>query len=87
MDGFLVLLFCWNVFVFLLYGLDKAKAEKHKWRISEKTLILAAFFMGAFGAFFGMRIFRHKTKKPMFRAFVFIAILVNSGIVYLVERI
>ncbi|MFS1664706.1 DUF1294 domain-containing protein [Streptococcus sp. zg-JUN1979] len=32
-------LFCWNVIVFFLYGIDKYKAVKDSWRISEKRLL------------------------------------------------
>lgn len=54
-----------NIFVFLLYGADKRKAIRRKWRIPEATLITASFF-GVFGALAGMYILRHKTKKPKF---------------------
>lgn len=54
-----------NAAVFVLYGVDKWKAERHKWRISEAALLGAAFF-GVFGALLGMRFFRHKTRKPKF---------------------
>ena len=56
-----------NVFVFLLYGLDKLKAKKNKWRIPEKTLLLGTWLMGGVGAFAGMKVFRHKTKHIAFQ--------------------
>ncbi len=55
-----------NVLAFLLYGLDKAKAKAGAWRIPERTLIGIAFLGGAFGAFLGMQLFRHKTKHTQF---------------------
>jgi uncharacterized membrane protein YsdA (DUF1294 family) len=57
----------WNVIVFLLYGVDKRKAKKGKRRISERTLLITAFFMGGIGAFFGMVLFKHKTKHWKFK--------------------
>ena len=54
-----------NVLVFFLYGADKWKAVHRRWRISEAMLIGAAVF-GVFGAFLGMIIWHHKTKKPKF---------------------
>ena len=69
----------WNVIVFALFGIDKYKAKRGKWRIKEKTLILCAFFMGAIGAGVGMSVFRHKTKKPMFKICVPLAFFVNLG--------
>ena len=65
-----------NVVAFILYGLDKAKAVKHQWRIPEATLLGAAFVGGAFGAFAGMIVFHHKTRKMKFRILIPIAILI-----------
>lgn len=65
-----------NIVAFLMYGLDKAKAVKHQWRIPEATLLGIAFAGGAFGAFAGMIIFHHKTRKMKFRILVPIAILI-----------
>ncbi len=55
-----------NVVAFFLYGLDKEKAKRHLWRIPEATLLGVALFGGSIGAFLGMQIFRHKTKKAKF---------------------
>ena len=56
-----------NVIAFLTYGYDKRRAQKNKWRIQEKTLILLALLGGSPGALLGMQIFRHKTRNPLFR--------------------
>lgn len=55
-----------NVITFLIYGLDKWKAKKDKWRVPEKTLLLLAVIGGSIGALLGMRVFRHKTKHVKF---------------------
>lgn len=55
-----------NLVVFITYYIDKRKAVKQKYRISEQTLLILAAIGGAFGAFAAMQIFRHKTKKPKF---------------------
>ncbi len=55
-----------NLLAFMLYGIDKKKAQKQVWRIPEKTLFLTAFLGGAFGALLGMQVFHHKTKKNYF---------------------
>ena len=54
-----------NVVVFIMYGVDKSKAKREKWRIPESTLIIAAVF-GIIGGLLGMLAFHHKTKKPKF---------------------
>ena len=53
--------------MFLLYGLDKLKAKRNKWRVPERTLLLFTWLMGGVGAFAGMRVFRHKTKHLSFQ--------------------
>ena len=55
-----------NAVSFALYGLDKHKAKKDKWRISEQSLLIASLF-GPIGAWLGMTQFRHKTQKPIFK--------------------
>ena len=55
-----------NLVAFILYGADKSFAKKGARRIPEKTLLLWAWLGGSIGAFLGMQIFRHKTKKPKF---------------------
>ena len=46
--------------------IDKQRAIKREWRISEKTLLTLAFFGGAVGGVLGMYLFRHKTKHNAF---------------------
>ena len=51
-----------NLAGFALMGIDKWKAKRGAWRISEKTLFLPAVLGGCVGCILGMRTFRHKTK-------------------------
>jgi uncharacterized membrane protein YsdA (DUF1294 family) len=53
---------CINFGAFIVYGVDKRKAQLGKWRIPESTLIMVAVLGGSIGAYAGMKIFRHKTK-------------------------
>jgi len=55
-----------NILAFVLFGVDKQKARRNKWRIPEKTLILSAVIGGSVGAILGMRFFHHKTRKARF---------------------
>lgn len=55
-----------NITSFFLMGLDKARAKKNRWRISEKMLFLSAFLGGAIGAWLGMYTFHHKTRHWYF---------------------
>ncbi len=56
-----------NLIAFLLMGIDKRKAIHHRYRIPESRLWLFAWIGGAIGATFGMELFRHKTKRKLFK--------------------
>lgn len=55
-----------NALAFLLMRIDKQKAKKQKWRISEAALLGAAALGGSVGALLGMYLFRHKTRHKKF---------------------
>ena len=60
-------LFAINAITFVVYGIDKYKAKKAKWRISEATLLLLAVLGGSIGAWMGMRVWHHKTMHRKFK--------------------
>ena len=66
MKYFVLYLVVINIFTFFVYGVDKIKAKHDRWRISERTLLLLALVGGFFGAFSGMKLFRHKTQHRKF---------------------
>lgn len=55
-----------NLLTFIVYGVDKRRARKGKWRVPEKTLFLLPLLGGSIGALLGMRVFHHKTKHWYF---------------------
>lgn len=55
-----------NICSFTAMGIDKKKAQKHRWRVPEKTLFLFALLGGSIGSIAGMQLFRHKTKHWYF---------------------
>ncbi len=65
-----------NLAAFALYGLDKGKAIRKRWRIPERHLIGMAWAGGAAGALLGMLVFHHKIRKWKFRILVPLAVLV-----------
>ena len=56
-----------NAVTFFLYGIDKLKAKRSKWRISEATLIWFAVCGGSIGALLGMKTWHHKTQHAKFK--------------------
>ena len=55
-----------NLIGILIMFLDKQKAKKDEWRISEKTIFVITMLGGGIGTIAGMYAFRHKTKKLKF---------------------
>ena len=62
--------------------IDKKKAIKREWRISEKALFISAICFGAYGAWIGMNCFHHKTKHLKFRVFIPLLIMIESLILF-----
>ena len=56
-----------NAVAYVVYGIDKYKAKKAKWRISEATLLLLAVLGGSIGAWIGMKVWHHKTMHKKFK--------------------
>jgi uncharacterized membrane protein YsdA (DUF1294 family) len=56
-----------NVVTFFMYGIDKWKARKAKWRIREAALLGLAVLGGSIGAWLGMKVWHHKTLHKKFR--------------------
>ena len=56
-----------NLIGFILMGVDKKRAIRGAWRISEASLFLTALLGGALGCTLGMKYFRHKTKHWYFK--------------------
>lgn len=80
-----IYLICINILTFLIYGWDKQKARKSRWRISEKTLILLALLGGSPGAYAGMMIFHHKTRHAKFRLGIPVIMVIQVILIYLIE--
>ena len=64
---FLIYLAVINVVTFFMYGVDKWKAKKSKWRIREAALWGLAMLGGSIGAWLGMKVWHHKTQHKKFK--------------------
>ncbi len=71
-----------NVVAFAAFGIDKYKAKRGLWRISEATLLLLAVVGGSIGALLGMRIWHHKTQHAKFRYGLPLIILAQIALIY-----
>ncbi len=72
-----------NITGFLLIMLDKKKAVKSRRRIPEKTLLITAILGASPGIYLGMKLFRHKTQKPLFYIGIPVIIVINVAMLLL----
>ena len=87
MEEIICYLLAVNIVTFLLYGIDKYKAKKGKWRISEATLLTMAAIGGSIGAWAGMRLWRHKTMHKKFKYGIPVIIILQVALaVYLLTN-
>lgn len=70
----------------IVWGADKAAAMAGAWRVPERTLLALVFLGGALGGGLGMLLFRHKTRKPGFKAAILAAGALQAGILVLLLR-
>ena len=71
-----------NVTCNVIMGVDKKRAIRGAWRISEASLFLTALLGGALGCTLGMHHFRHKTKHWYFRYGLPAIFLVQAYVIY-----
>ena len=81
MEEIICYLLAVNIVTFLLYGIDKYKATKGKWRISEATLLTMAAIGGSIGAWAGMRLWHHKTMHKKFKYGIPVIIIMQIALV------
>ena len=70
-----------NAITCILYGIDKWKAIRRAWRISEMTLLTWAALGGSFGAFLGMHLFHHKTRHKKFCILVPLFMVIHLSLI------
>ena len=72
-----------NVVTFFLYGIDKWKAKRSKWRVSEAALIWMAVLGGSIGAWLGMKAWHHKTQHAKFKYGLPLILMMQIGLAVL----
>ena len=76
-----------NVVTFFMYGIDKWKAKRSKWRISEAMLLGMAVIGGSIGAWLGMKTWHHKTLHKKFKYGVPAIIIIQLALIgYILYR-
>lgn len=83
---FIIYIILINIITFSVFGIDKLKAIKNKWRIPEKILFLFSIIGGSVGGLAGMYTFRHKTQKPAFKFGTPAILIVQIVLIYFIMR-
>ncbi|PKG55357.1 cold shock and DUF1294 domain-containing protein [Shewanella sp. GutDb-MelDb] len=69
---------------FIAYALDKRAARQQRWRVKETTLHLFSLLGGWPGALIAQQLLRHKSAKTPFKVLLWLTILLNIGVSYIV---
>lgn len=75
-----------NVISFLCFFIDKRRAKKGQYRISESFFFTISLIGGGLGSILGMKSFHHKTRKNGFRFGMPVILLLNIAVLYFVFR-
>ena len=73
-----------NLLTFFIFGIDKWKARRNKWRVPEATLLMLAALGGSVGALLGMSVFHHKTKHKKFLIGVPLILLAQLALAFFI---
>jgi len=77
--GLALYLLAINVLTFAAFAVDKRRAIRRQWRVSERSLLMMAAGGGWVGALLGQFILRHKTRKEPFRTQLYCIIAMEAA--------
>ena len=87
MDLYLKVCLIMSLLTFLVFGIDKALSKGSGSRVPEITLLTLSSLGGAFGAFCGRLLFKHKTNvstKAHFAVVIYASLIMQVGFAVLV---
>lgn len=74
-----------SIITFTAYAIDKRAAQRHQWRIKERNLHILSLAGGWPGALLARYHLRHKSCKQPFGIIFWGTLVVNTGLMYLIE--
>lgn len=69
-----------SVVAFTMYGVDKGRARRHEWRISEAALHMIELLGGWPGAWAGQHVFRHKRQQPRYMGVFWTIVAIHAAV-------
>lgn len=88
MEPIYIYLYAVNITGFVIMGIDKYKAQRHKWRINEKVFFSVGLIGGGLGVLLGMYFFHHKTKHLKFKLGIPLIMVLNIAMFgYLLQKL
>lgn len=75
-----------NTVSFICFFIDKKRAQKELYRISESFLFQVSIIGGSLGSLLGMKVFHHKTKKKKFSIGIPIILIFNIIVIVYLEH-
>jgi len=65
-----------------MYGIDKWKAKRSKWRVREAALLGLAILGGSIGTLLGMKVWHHKTMHKKFKYGIPVILIVQIVLIF-----
>ncbi len=79
-SGLVIWLLIQSIVTLFYFGYDKQQAQRGGWRVPERALHGMSLLGGFAGAWLGMVLFRHKTRKPIFRWMMVLSAVLWAGV-------
>lgn len=70
-----------SILLAIVYAVDKSAARNHRWRVSERNLLLIGLLGGWPGAVVAQQVLRHKTRKSSFQWAFWATVTANAVLV------
>ena len=87
MEIYIAFILIMTLITLAFYAADKKKAEKNKWRVKEKTLLLLSLCGGSIGGMIALFVLRHKNRHWYFVAVNIISLIIQLCLGYVLYNI
>ena len=79
--AYIIAVIIMSVVTFVMYAIDKRRAQHNRWRIPEVTLHLGELLGGWLGGYAGRMVLRHKSRKISFLLVSWVILALHAGLI------